>query len=96
MKFNCLDVLVPRGGMLPDDCFQRLASGGTRGGLRRASSLKVPISTLLTKSHSEFLFKEQKDALWLASPVQVYLDLLRGDGRSRDMAEHLRKEILGI
>ncbi|MBB6469070.1 hypothetical protein HNQ96_004959 [Aminobacter lissarensis] len=54
------------------------------------------LDVIETKSHSEFLFREQKDGLWLASPVQVYLDLLRGDGRSRDMAEHLRKESLGI
>ncbi|ESY64005.1 hypothetical protein X743_32115 [Mesorhizobium sp. LNHC252B00] len=49
-----------------------------------------------TVSRSEFLFKEQKERLWLASPVQVYLDLLRNEGRSRDMADHLRKEVLGI
>lgn len=62
----------------------------------RVVSEGANLDIIETKSHSEFLFKEQKDALWLASPVQVYLDLLRGDGRSRDMAEHLRKEILGI
>jgi hypothetical protein len=49
-----------------------------------------------TTSRGEFLFKEQRGQLWLASPVQVYLDLLRNEGRSRDMAEHLRKEVLGI
>jgi hypothetical protein len=49
-----------------------------------------------TRTQGEFLFRERLDELWLASPVQVYLDLLRGEGRSRDMAEHLRKEILRI
>jgi hypothetical protein len=62
----------------------------------RVVSEGANLDIIETKSRSEFLFKEHKDALWLASPVQVYLDLLRGDGRSRDMAEHLRKEILGI
>ena len=54
------------------------------------------LDVIETTSFGEFLFKTQKGPLWLASPVQTYLDLLRGEGRSRDMAEHLRKEILGI
>jgi DNA-binding transcriptional ArsR family regulator len=62
----------------------------------RVVSEGANLDVIETKSHSEFLFRQQKGALWLASPVQVYLDLLRGDGRSRDMAEHLRKESLGI
>jgi len=48
------------------------------------------------KSHGDFLFREQHDDIWLASPVQVYLDLLRGEGRSKEMAEHLRKEKIGF
>ncbi|WP_454702987.1 type IV toxin-antitoxin system AbiEi family antitoxin [Agrobacterium burrii] len=62
----------------------------------RAVSEGANLDIIETNSRSEFLFTEQKDELRLASPVQVYLDLLRADGRSRDMAEHLRKEILGI
>lgn len=54
------------------------------------------LDVIETASRGEFLFKEQRGQLWLASPIQVYLDLLRGGGRSRDMAEHLRKEVLGI
>jgi hypothetical protein len=49
-----------------------------------------------TKTHGEFLFKRRMDSVWLASPVQVYLDLLRGTGRSKEMAEHLRLERLGF
>ena len=49
-----------------------------------------------TSSQSEYLFAEKHADLWLASPVQVYLDLLQGDGRSKDMADFLRKEILGL
>jgi hypothetical protein len=62
----------------------------------RVVSEGANLDIIETKSRGEFLFKELKGSLWLASPVQVYLDLLRGDGRSRDMAEHLRKEVLGI
>lgn len=35
------------------------------------------------KSPGELLFREQMDGLLLASPIQIYLDLLRGEGRSK-------------
>ncbi|MCA0249365.1 MAG: hypothetical protein LCH93_22375 [Proteobacteria bacterium] len=54
------------------------------------------LDVIETTSRSEFLFKEEKAQLSLASPVQTYLDLLRSEGRSRDMAEHLRHEVLKI
>ena len=50
------------------------------------------LAVIETKSAGELLFREQVDGVWLASPVQVYLDLLRGDGRAKEMAEHLRSE----
>lgn len=49
-----------------------------------------------TKSSSELLFREKVGVSWLASPVQVYLDLLQGEGRAKDMAEHLRRERIGF
>jgi hypothetical protein len=49
-----------------------------------------------TSSHAEFLFKERLGSVWLASPVQVYLDLLRAGGRAREMADHLRRERIGF
>lgn len=49
-----------------------------------------------TASPGELLLREQVDGIWLASPVQVYLDLLRGEGRAREMADHLRKERIGF
>lgn len=49
-----------------------------------------------TKTQGEFLFKERVDSVWLASPVQVYLDLLRSSGRAQEMAEHLRRERIGF
>jgi len=42
------------------------------------------------------LFRQQVGGVWLASPIQVYLDLLRGEGRTKEMAEHLRRERLGF
>ena len=47
-----------------------------------------------TKDAAEFIARQRIDSAWYASPVQVYLDLLRGEGRSRDAAEHLRREVL--
>jgi len=49
-----------------------------------------------TKSQGEFLFKERYGSVWLANPVQVYLDLLRSGGRAPEAAEHLRRERIGV
>lgn len=48
------------------------------------------------KSSGELLFRERFDGLWLASPIQIYLDLSRSEGRSKEMAEHFRKERIGF
>ena len=48
-----------------------------------------------TTSPGAFLFKERVGGVWLASPIQVYLDLQYGSGRSKEMAEHLRQERIG-
>ena len=48
------------------------------------------------KSTGEMLFREKVDDVWLASPVQVYLDLMRGEGRAKDLAKHLRRERIGF
>ena len=39
--------------------------------------------------------RERVDGVWLASPVIVYLDLLRAGGRGHEMALHLRRERIG-
>jgi hypothetical protein len=62
----------------------------------RAVTEGANLDIIETTSGGEFLFKNQRRDLWVASPVQTYLDLLRSEGRSRNMAEHLRKEVLGI
>lgn len=49
-----------------------------------------------TDARGELLFRNQIDNIWLASPVHVYLDLMHGEGRSMEMAEHLRKERIGF
>jgi hypothetical protein len=54
------------------------------------------LAIIEAKSPGDLLFREQVSGIWLASPVQVYLDLLRGEGRSKEMAEHLRQERIGF
>jgi hypothetical protein len=46
-------------------------------------------------SAGDLLFRERVGNAWLASPIHVYLDLLKGEGRAKEMAEHLRKQKIG-
>lgn len=54
------------------------------------------LSIIEAKSPGDLMFREQVGGVWLASPIQVYLDLLSGEGRAKEMAEHLRKEKIGF
>ena len=51
---------------------------------------------LEARSPGELLFREQNRGIFLASPIQVYLDLLRGEGRAKEMAAHLRQHRIGF
>ena len=62
----------------------------------RVVSEGANLMVIETKSQGEFLFRERSEHVWLASPVQVYLDLMRGQGRAKEMAEHLRRERIGF
>lgn len=62
----------------------------------RAVNEGANLTVIDTKSSSELLFREKVGGCWLASPLQVYLDLLQGEGRAKDMAEHLRRERIGF
>lgn len=62
----------------------------------RGASEGSNLLVLQSKSENAFLFKKRIGNAWLASPIQVYLDLLRSGGRSKEMAEHLRKEVIGF
>ena len=54
------------------------------------------LAVIEVKSSGELLFREKIDGAWLASPVQVYLDLVRSEGRAKEMAQHLRHERIGF
>lgn len=62
----------------------------------RIVSEGVNLIVIETQSQGEFLFSEQVRGIELASPIQVYLDLLRGKGRANEMAQHLRRERIGF
>lgn len=68
-----------------------MAEQGMRVGNEGASLVLIE-----TKSAGELLFRQNVGGVCLASPVQVYLDLLRGEGRAKELAGHLRKERIGF
>ena len=53
--------------------------------------------TILVAPVGSTLFRQRVDGQWLASPIEVYLDLLRDTRRrAADLAEHLRQECIGF
>lgn len=62
----------------------------------RVASEGANLGIIEAKSSGDLLFRERVGGIWLASPIQVYLDLLRGEGRAKEMAEHLRQEKIGF
>ncbi|MCY3995032.1 MAG: hypothetical protein OXF07_02725 [Rhodobacter sp.] len=50
------------------------------------------LAVIEVKSPGELLFSESVNGVWLAGVLQVYLDLMRSEGRAREMAKHLRQE----
>lgn len=63
-----------------------------------ARAVSEGANLLITEAESsgELLFRENIGGIWLDSPIQVYIDLLHGEGRAKEMAEHLRKERIGF
>jgi len=53
------------------------------------------VTFLVTRERSPFLFRRQVHGFWVASDVQLYLDLWAWSQRGRDQARHLRAERLG-
>ena len=51
---------------------------------------------LYTKSTADLLFRQRVNGVWLASPIQTYLDLVRAEGRAKELADHLRREKIGF
>ena len=62
----------------------------------RAVDAGANLVVVESRPGGDFLFREAKNGVQLASPIQVYLDLLRGAGRAKELAEHLRSEVIGF
>ena len=62
----------------------------------RAVTEGFNLAVIEAGSPGDLLFRERVNGSWLASPVQVYLDLLRSEGRAKELAEHLRRERIGF
>ena len=62
----------------------------------RAVSEGFNLAVIEAGSPGDLLFRERVGGSWLASPVQVYLDLVRSEVRAKEMAEHLRRERIGF
>lgn len=75
-------------GSTPDDALHALGA--------RAVDEGANLVVLEFPSPGELLFRELVNGIWFASPVHVYLDLLRGKGRGRELAQHLRNERIGF
>lgn len=63
-----------------------------------ARTVNEGINLTVIESHSlgELMHRQQLDEVWLASPIQVYLDLVGSEGRSKELGEHLRRERIGF
>ena len=48
------------------------------------------------RSAGDFLFRQRLNGIWLASPIQVYLDLIHSEGRAQELADHMRRERIGF
>ena len=51
---------------------------------------------LSARDDAPFLYRQQVENLWIASDIQLYLDLSASPGRGREQAEHLRRERIGV
>lgn len=81
-------VLVPTG------------AAGRLDGMARAGDLRPveegeAVTFLITRERSPLLFRRQVHGFWVASDVQLYLDLWAWPLRGKEQARHLRAERLG-
>lgn len=53
------------------------------------------LAVIESKSRSDVIVGEEVAGIALAPPLQIYLDLLQGAGRAKEMAAHFRSERLG-
>jgi hypothetical protein len=71
-----------------------LARLATSAGLRSVEE-GANVSFLISNERSPFMFRQNLHDAWVASNVQLYLDLFSSPARGREQARHLRIERLG-
>ena len=79
----------------------RLLAGPAVDGVLGALDARVVdqganLAIIEARSPGELMYREFVNGIWLASAVQVYLDLMRSEGHAREMARHLRQERIGF
>jgi len=76
--------VVPRANL--EEALQELGAHEVDGGAN--------LALIEAKTSTEVQLRNHDAGVWFALPIQVYLDLMRSEGRARDMAAHLRGEII--
>lgn len=77
----------------------RMSPGSTRDRVLEEMDAR-PVSEgwnlgiIATRSRSDVIISDEGDGIAYAPALQVYIDLLQGSGRAKDMAAHLRSEML--
>lgn len=62
----------------------------------RVVSEGANLTIIDARSAAELRFRQLVDGVWLASPIQIYLDLMRSEGRAKELGQHFRKERIGF
>ena len=52
------------------------------------------ITLMVTRQHAPLLLRHRIEEIWVASDIQLYLDLQNWPARGKEQAEYLRKERL--
>lgn len=78
----------------------RLSNDGLTGKVLEALEAKPVregwnLGVVEARFRDELMFHQRIDDLWVADPLQTYLDLLQAGGRAKELAQHLRAEKMG-
>jgi hypothetical protein len=79
--------------IVPWSALGRVEDVATQAGLRRVDEGER-VTFMATRDHSPLLCRREIDGIWVASDVQLYLDLWAWPMRGQEQARHLRSEQL--
>jgi hypothetical protein len=81
--------------LIPEESAFDLRQAAQESGYREVPSGEN-LRVLATGERSSLLGRQKFGKLWVASPIQLYLDLHSWPRRGKEQAEHLRKERIGF